>query len=168
MTIASSHTRRFLPMAINLQDKHCLVVGGGGVGTRKALTLGQAGAIVTVISPAVTVQLSKEIEAGRVRWLKDRFREEQLGTPFLVVGATDDEALNATVVRLAAERGSLVCDASSAERSQVIFGALLGGDGVTVAVFTDGRDPAKARRTRDEIAGLMAERHQSPQDSESG
>ncbi|MHC4178909.1 MAG: precorrin-2 dehydrogenase/sirohydrochlorin ferrochelatase family protein, partial [Planctomycetota bacterium] len=86
---------------------------------------------------------------------EDSFREEHLGGALLVVAATDDDALNAAVVRLAAQRGALVCDASSAERSQVIFGALLQGDDVTVAVFSGGRDPAQARRTRDQIASLV-------------
>ncbi|MFH1416859.1 MAG: bifunctional precorrin-2 dehydrogenase/sirohydrochlorin ferrochelatase [Planctomycetota bacterium] len=146
---------RFLPMALDVNGKRCVVVGGGGVGTRKALTLRRAGAIVTVISPAVTAELAEQIKTGRLRWLKEAFREEHLGDVFLAVAATDDEALNATVARLAAQSGALVCDASSAERSQVIFGALHQGVDVTIAVFTDGRDPASARRTRDRIAKLI-------------
>jgi siroheme synthase (precorrin-2 oxidase/ferrochelatase) len=51
----------------------------------------------------------------------------------------------------------LVCDASSASRSEVIFGALHHGAGVTLAVFTDGRDPSLARNTRDRIATLREE-----------
>ena len=69
-----------------------------------------------------------------------------------MVMATDDPVLNATGVRTAAEQGVLACDASSMEDSRVIFGALLERDGVTVAVFTDGRDPARAARVRDSIA----------------
>ena len=156
MTSDSLDSLRFLPVGLDVRRKNCLVVGGGGVGTRKALTLSRAGAIVTVISPAVAAELTEQIEAGRIRWLRDSFREDHLRDMFLVVAATDDEALNATVVRLAAQRGALVCDASSAERSGVIFGALLQHDDVTVAVFTDGRDPAQARRTRDQIANLVA------------
>jgi siroheme synthase-like protein len=147
---------RFLPVGLNVQSRKCLVVGAGGIGTRKALTLARAGAIVTVVSPTVTAELAAPIEAGRVRWVAEPFREAHLGEDFLVVAATDDEALNAAVCRAAAERGALVCDASSAERSQVIFGALLECDEATVAVFTDGRDPARARRTRDRIEKLLA------------
>ncbi len=161
MTSDSSNTLRFLPVGLDVRGKSCLVVGGGNVGSRKALTLARAGAVVTVISPTVTGALTAQIEAGRVRWVKDAFREEQLGGAFLVVAATNDEALNATVARLAAEDGVLVCDASSAERSQVIFGALLEHDDVTIAVFTGGRAPAQARRTRDEIAKLIRRERES-------
>jgi siroheme synthase-like protein len=155
MTGDSSDRLRFLPVGLDVRGRSCLVVGGGGVGTRKVLTLVRAGAAVTVVSPAVTGELAEQIETGRVDWVKDTFRKEHARGAYLVVAATDDETQNAEIVRVAVACGALVCDASSAERSQVIFGALLEVDDATVAVFTDGRDPAQARRTRDRIAGLL-------------
>jgi len=151
----SRHATRFLPVGLDVQDQRCLVVGGGSVGTRKVLTLMRAGAVVTVVSPTVTEELTEQIETAHVRWVKDSFREEHLDGAFLAVAATDDEAFNATIAHLANRRGVLVCNASSAERSQVIFGALYEADEVTVAVFTGGRDPSRARRTRDRIAALL-------------
>jgi uroporphyrin-III C-methyltransferase/precorrin-2 dehydrogenase/sirohydrochlorin ferrochelatase len=139
-----------------VQGKCCLIVGGGAVGTRKALTLARAGAAVTIVSPTVADDLLEPIEDGRVQWVEGSFLEEHLDGAFLVVAATDDNGLNARVVREAGRRGALVCDASSAERSHVIFGALLEGEGVTMAVFTDGQDPGAARRTRDEVRDLLA------------
>ena len=155
MTGDCSDTLRFLPVGLDVRGKKCLIVGGGSVGTRKVSNLVRAGAVVTVVSPAVTAELAQCIEIGRIRWLEGFFREEHLGGAFLVIAATDDEALNATIVRLAAQSGVLVCDASSADRSAVIFGALLQEDDVTIAVFTGGRDPSLARQTRDRIAVLL-------------
>jgi siroheme synthase-like protein len=159
MTREPSDTLRFLPVGLRVEGKSCLVVGGGAVGTRKVVTLARAGAIVTVVSPTVTKELAKRIDARSVHWVQAAFDEEHLSGAFLVVAATDDEALNAAVVGAAVQRGALACDASAAERSQVIFGALLEHDEVTVAVFTGGRDPAQARRTRDEIAKLLPKRN---------
>lgn len=163
MTSDPSDTLRFLPVGLDVRDRNCLVVGGGGVGTRKAITLARAGAIVTVVSPAVTEELTEQISAGRVRWLQESFREEHVGGAFLAVAATNDDDRNAAVVRAALENGALACDASSAERSQVIFGALLQGNDVTIAVFTGGRDPALAKRARDQIEDLLdRERKRKP------
>ena len=116
---------------------------------------------MTVISPAVSEELANRIEAGHVSWANGLFRDEHLADAFLVVAATDDRTVNSAVVKLATERGMLICDASSAERSQVIFGALLESGDVTVAVFSGGRDPASSRRTRDRIAELISGDHQS-------
>jgi len=165
MTNDGSDKLRFLPVGLDVRGKNCLVVGGGDVGTRKVHTLARAGAVVTVVSPTVTGELAELVETGGVRWVKDTFREDHLHGAFLVIAATDDEALNAAVARLAVSRSALVCDASSSERSQVIFAALLQHDDVTVAVFTGGRDPSRAARTRDQIAGFLAQGRESDRQS---
>jgi siroheme synthase (precorrin-2 oxidase/ferrochelatase) len=59
-------------------------------------------------------------------------------------------------VAAAADLGVLACDASAAERSDFIFGALHQGEGVTIAVFSDGRDPSLSRITRDRIAAFVS------------
>ncbi|MGD8322699.1 MAG: bifunctional precorrin-2 dehydrogenase/sirohydrochlorin ferrochelatase [Gemmatimonadota bacterium] len=149
---------RFLPLALDVRGRNCLVVGGGAVGTRKARTLVRAGAHVTVVSPEVTDELAKEIEAGRVTWLQECFRAEHVcNACCLVVMATDNHVLNAAGALLATQERALACDASSVDNSQFIFGALLESDGVTVATFTDGRDPARARRVRDHVAHALSE-----------
>ncbi len=158
MTDDSPDTPRFLPVALDLRDRNCLVVGGGSVGTRKVLTLRRAGAAVTLVSPTVTEELDQLVQSGRIRWIKNLFREEHLEGVFLAVAATNDQLLNATIVRTAASHDVLVCDASSAERSQLIFGALIQHQDLTVAVFTDGRDTTRASKTRDQIANSLTQK----------
>lgn len=157
-----SEARRFLPLGVDLRGKDCLVVGGGNIGTRKAVTLAQVGAIVTVVSPVITDALAELIDAGRVLWRQETFRDDHMSGAFLAVAATDDDAVNAAVVAAATRSGALACDASSPARSKVIFGALLASEELTIAVFTGGRDPSLARRTRDRIAAdILGEREKT-------
>jgi siroheme synthase-like protein len=146
---------RFLPLGLDIRGKPCLVVGGGNVGTRKVLTLARAGAEVTVLSPNVTEELAKQIENGSIKWVDGSYGPKHARGAFLVVAATDDDALNAAIVSDVEACGGLVCDASSATRSAVIFAALLETDDITIAVFSDGRDPKTARDTRDRIAAVL-------------
>jgi len=143
---------KYLPVGLDIRGRPCIVVGGGSVGTRKVRTLRDAGAAVTVVSPQASEELSRMADAGEIRWVRSDYREDLLDGSFLAVAATDDRELNGRLVRDAKKRNVLVCDASSAERSQLIFGALHQSEGVTIAVFTDGTDPARARNVRDEIA----------------
>ncbi|MDH4044533.1 MAG: bifunctional precorrin-2 dehydrogenase/sirohydrochlorin ferrochelatase, partial [Gemmatimonadota bacterium] len=113
---------QFLPMAIDLRGRDCVVIGGGAVGTRKAGTLARAGARVTVIAPTVTDELGALITAGVVRWIEGPFHESQVHGAMLVVAATNYQALNHTIVEQARRAGALACDASSSAGSQVIFG----------------------------------------------
>jgi len=149
---------RYLPLGLDVRGRTCLVVGGGPVGTRKVHNLLQAGAAVILVAPEASRELGELGESGAVRWLREPFQDHHLQGVFLVVAATDDDALNARLAREAGKRGILVCDASSAERSQVIFGALHQGEGFTVAVFTHGRDPSRSREIRDRIASWLGNR----------
>jgi siroheme synthase-like protein len=155
----TSPLRAFLPLGIALGGRRCVVVGGGTVGTRKVATLAHAGARVTVVAPVLTEELAGRVAAGGVRWIEGPYREEQLEGAFLVVAATGDPTLNVAVAAAAERAGALACNASSGQSSQVIFGALVDHDGATVAVFTDGRDPARSRETRDRIAAHLATDH---------
>jgi siroheme synthase-like protein len=145
---------RYLPIGLDLRGRICIVVGGGQIGTRKATNLLRAGADVTVVSPEATEDLVQLAQEKRLVWLKDAYKGVVLDGAFLAVAATDDEVTNTRLVQDARAQGVLVCDASDASRSEVIFGALHHGEGVTVAVFTDGQDPSLARKTRDRIAAL--------------
>jgi siroheme synthase-like protein len=156
---------RFLPLGLDVRGKRCVVVGGGSVGARKVANLSRAGAALIVVSPVVNEDLAAIIQSEGVRWVAEPFRDDHLEEAFVVVAATDNDAVNANIVECAGRRGILVCDASSAERSEVIFGALHNDEsGATVAVFTDGRDPSEARRTRDRIAELLLQdsEHEDP------
>ena len=145
---------RYLPIGLDLRGRICIVVGGGRVGARKTGTLIQAGARVTVVSPEATQEVWDLADQGAVLWERREYQSRDLDGAFLAVAATDDQATNARVVQDAGERGILICDSSSASRSQVIFGAVHRRDPVTVAVFTEGKDPSLARRTRDRIRDL--------------
>lgn len=146
---------RFLPVGLDLRDRHCVVVGGGAVGTRKMRKLLDVGARVTVISPAVTEEIVEAVDAGRVHWVEGPFEPEHLERACLVVVATDAPGVNERLATLARDCDTLLCDATSGENTDVIFGATYHDDGLTVATFTDGRDPARAKDARDRIAGWL-------------
>lgn len=148
---------KYLPVGLDVRHRICIVVGGGQIGTRKVSNLIRAEAAVTVLSPDATEELAEMAREGRIRWRKAKYSPGDFRGAFLVVAATDDEDVNRRVVEDALEVGALVCDASSVSRSQVIFGALHEKDGITLAVFTDGRNPARARKVRDRIAALTRE-----------
>ena len=148
---------KYLPVGLNIQNKQCLVVGGGAIGTRKVENLLRAGASVHLVSPEATDRAVELARAGKITWTREPFRNDHLHGALLAVAATNDGGLNARLVKAAKERGVLTCDASSAERSEFIFGALHQGNGLAVAVFTDGADPSLARNTRDRIAAFLSE-----------
>ena len=57
----------YYPIFLNLQGKRCLVVGGGEVASRKVQELLDAGAVVVVVSPALTEPLLALAQQGAIQ-----------------------------------------------------------------------------------------------------
>ena len=84
------------PIFAVIEDKPCLVVGGGAVGERKVADLMAAGARVTVVSRTLTPELAALADRGEIRYLPEDFTEAQVEGMALVMAATDDPEVNAS------------------------------------------------------------------------
>ena len=96
------------PIALHGERITAVVVGGGSVGTRKALALADAGAQVRVVSPLVTAELEEAERLRRITIVRDTYRSGHLDRATLVVAATDSREVNAQIALDANSRGKLV------------------------------------------------------------
>lgn len=142
----------YLPLAIRTADLPCLVVGGGRVGTRKAITLCRAGAKVTILSPEISSRLREFVNRGQIEWLESQYTPSRMRGFRLVVAATADHRLNCRIGRDAEAEGILSCEVSSADSSRVIFPAVCHEGNITVAVHSQGRDCRQSQAVRNRIA----------------
>ncbi len=147
--------REYLPLGVDVSGLACLVVGGGRVGTRKALTLARAGARVTVLSPSISPRLEGAAARDELAWNEGEYSPEALEGKAFAVAATDSAELNLAVRDDCEKRGVLSCVVSPGRSSRVVFPAVHRSDGLTVAVHSDGRDCAASRDARDRIAEVM-------------
>ena len=139
------------PIFVLLEDKPCLVVGGGSVGERKVLDLLEAGARVTVVSKDLTSTLTKLAQAGEIRYLNEPFTPEQVNGMVLVLAATDDREVNARVSAAAQAWGILVNVADAPEYCNFIVPARVRRGELTLAISTGGASPAVAQKLRQEL-----------------
>ena len=73
------------PVNLNLENRRCLVIGGGKVAERKIAALLQAGADVTVISPRLTENLTECFAAGQFCYRAEGFSQTDLQGYLLVL-----------------------------------------------------------------------------------
>lgn len=139
---------RYYPIYLDIKNRHCLVVGGGSVGTRKVMTLLECGAAVAVVSPAITRQL-RELANNDVITLTQRpFQNSDLKGNFLVIGATDDRELNLQI-HAEAERLGLLCNiADHPDASNFILPSIVSRGDLSIAISTSGNSPALAKKLR--------------------
>ena len=150
---------RYYPVNLNIENRNCLVVGAGGVGTRKAITLLDCGARVTVVSPDPTAQL-KNLAAERSIQLKERsYRSDDLDKMFLVIGATNDEKLNRQISK-DAEHVNILCNiADRPEVCNFILPAIVRRGDLAITISTSGKSPALAKKLRLELETQFGEEY---------
>jgi len=139
---------RYYPVGLDIKGRACLVVGGGQVGTRKVKTLLQCGAAVTVVSPRATQTLADLAGQGRITWKKRAYRASDQQGAFLVIGATDEEALNHAVFEHAERAGRLCNIADQPERCNFVLPSIVRQGDLTIAISTAGKSPAFAKFMR--------------------
>lgn len=137
----------YFPMFIDLNGKHCVIVGGGAVALRKAKALLSFGAKVFVVAPVILEELNHSNVTFRTR----EFLEDDINDAFLVIAATNDEDLNQQIVRLCKERSVFVNSATTKENGTFLFPGLVKKKDITIGVSTAGKSPAVTKRICEDI-----------------
>jgi siroheme synthase-like protein len=139
------------PIALHGERLTAVVVGGGRVGTRKALALADAGAQVTVVAPEVSPELDEAARTHRVTIVHAEYSAEQIEGAMLVVAATNSREINARLALDANRHGKLVNITDFPDEGNFHTMALHRSGDVTIAVSAGGV-PGAASRIRDAIA----------------
>jgi uroporphyrin-III C-methyltransferase/precorrin-2 dehydrogenase/sirohydrochlorin ferrochelatase len=144
-----------LPICLRLQNRRCVVVGGGDVAARKVHMLLRAQAAVEVISPVLVAELDELAEDGRIAHVAARFEPDRLDGAVLVIAATDDEAVNRAVSEVAQQRNIPVNVVDAPELCTFTMPAIVDRSPIVIAISSGGAAPVLARLIRARIETLI-------------
>jgi precorrin-2 dehydrogenase/sirohydrochlorin ferrochelatase len=150
---------RYYPVHLDIQNRNCLVVGGGSVATRKVITLLDCGADVTVISPLVSKQMRDFATSGSIKLKKRPYQSGDLKGMFLVIGATDDEDINRQISRDANRLNTLCNIADRPEVCSFILPSIVQRDDLVITISTSGQSPAMAKKLRKTLEKQFGEEY---------
>lgn len=150
---------RYYPINLDLAGRSVLVVGGGAIAEGKALQLVEAGARVLVVSPALTETLGELAARGEIAWRQDVFAESDLDGVWLVISATDDQAVNEAAAQASAERGLLCNVVDQPALCNFITPALVTRGRLQISISTGGGSPSVAQRVKREIGELIGDEY---------
>lgn len=142
---------KYYPIFLDINRRTCVVVGGGGVAERKVESLTRCGAAVTVISPDLTPRLAEMASKREIRHVRDTFKEEYLEGAYLVIGATDDTAVNTRTSAEATRREIPVNIVDVPDECSFIVPSILERGDLVLAVSTSGASPAAAKWIRRQL-----------------
>lgn len=144
----------YFPVFLNLENRRCLVIGGGHAAAEKALSLGAAGARVTVLATTIVEELGEAVMLGHVIWVRREYRPGDLDGYFLAVAAAERER-NEAIFREAEERGVLLNALDDPPHCRFIFPSVHRQDDLVLAVSTSGVAPALAVRLRERFGAKL-------------
>ena len=142
------------PISLNLQNRLCLVVGGGKVAERKIKSLLNAGANVRLLSPDATPHLQALAADGFLDWRQAAYTPDGTGTldgVFLTIACTDNRTINAEVVREASAKQLLILCADDPDAGNFRSAAQVTRGELVLTVSTGGGSPTLAAVLRERL-----------------
>jgi uroporphyrin-III C-methyltransferase / precorrin-2 dehydrogenase / sirohydrochlorin ferrochelatase len=144
-----------IPIFFNITNRHCVVVGGGEVATRKVIMLLKANAAITLVSPLVCAELQVMVDANQIKHLKAKFEPSQLDGACLIIAATDEEATN-EAVSLAAKKINVPVNVVDAPAlCTFTMGSIVERSPIVIAISSEGNAPVLARYIRAKIETML-------------
>jgi precorrin-2 dehydrogenase / sirohydrochlorin ferrochelatase len=142
----------FYPMFVDIEGRRCLVVGGGPVATEKVEKLIDHGASVRLVAPETTPELAAMIASGAVAEHREgAYRPGDLDGCFLVIAATNLDAINRMVWQDAEARGLLCNVVDVPPLCNFIVPSIVRRGELALAVSTGGASPVVAKHIRRDL-----------------
>ncbi|MFN4000032.1 bifunctional precorrin-2 dehydrogenase/sirohydrochlorin ferrochelatase [Algoriphagus sp.] len=148
------------PIFLKVHELNVLLVGGGFVATEKLefLLKSSPEAQVTVVSKEFRPEFLEIAEkAQTVTLIEDVYHEKYLGGKHLVIGATDNKAVNRQIRDEAKERFLLVNIADTPELCDFYLGGIVTKGNLKIAISTNGKSPTTAKRLRQLLEEVLPE-----------
>ncbi|MCP4650600.1 MAG: bifunctional precorrin-2 dehydrogenase/sirohydrochlorin ferrochelatase [PVC group bacterium] len=143
------------PAYLKLQNKQCLVVGGGTVALRKVKSLLDCGAKVTVVCPNLCSSLALMRQKKEFLYKRSRYEKEFLNKMFLVIAATDNHQINSCIAEDACKKNILVNVVDVPNLCDFYVPSVIKKGSLCVAISTQGEFPGLAKEMRKEITLLL-------------
>lgn len=145
------------PAMLNITDKLITIVGGGKVAYRKTKTFLEFGGKVRVIS--WTFDERFEGLVGIVECLPREYTKSDLEESFLVVAATDDEAVNKEIGTYC-EAHRILCNVvDNRSLSSFIVPAYIKQGDLVIGISTNGKSPSLAGKIKRELREKYDEKY---------
>ncbi len=139
------------PAFLKLEGKPVLVVGGGAVAEQKITGLLESRADVTVIAPEASASILQLAAQGRLTLQSRAFQPTDTAGFHLVIGATDDRAVQHAVFMDAQRQGIPVNIVDVPELCSFYTASIFRKGDLSIAVSTNGKSPTLGKLIRDRI-----------------
>jgi siroheme synthase-like protein len=176
----------YFPFMVDIEDKKCLVVGGGNIALHKVKILLNFDVNILVVAEQICPELeciaeecegseakkkacqSRELEEkeavcqsskieNRLKLQERQFQQSDINHMDFVVAATDNEKLNTYISTLCKEKNIPINAVDMKEECSFIFPAMIQEKDLLIAISSGGQSPAAAAYVKKKIKGQIPE-----------
>lgn len=142
----------YFPFYMDIENKKCVVVGGGKVALRKIEKLIPFKPEIKVVAPEICEEIHN---LSGIELQAREFSESDINGAFMVISATDDNTLNQHIFEICREKGILINTVDDREKCGFLFPALVKSKNVTIGISTEGKSPIYARFLRQKAENML-------------
>lgn len=143
------------PIYLDIENRNVVIIGGGNVCARKAETMMNYGARVTVVSPDFTDEIEKWAREGCLQLRRKKYDEGDLDDANIVIASTDDERINTQIATDCRQRRIPVNVVDVTHLCEFIVPAIIEKGSIQIAVSTGGKSPVIARTLKEDLNRLI-------------
>ena len=147
-----SDRNNLFPVFLKLEMLETLIVGGGNVGLEKLSTLlkNSPFAKITLIARTITDDIRELSQSfSNVKLIERNFRLWDLWGKDIVILATNDRKLHASVREFSRSRNLLINVADTPDLCDFYLGSVVTKGNLKIGVSTNGKSPTIAKRIRE-------------------
>ena len=138
----------YYPAFFNLKGKRALLFGAGTVALRKAKSLVESGAQLSVISLDFSAAFLRYAKSKKIKLKKSSKIPKQLNGISLVIAATSNTTFNRSVYEVCKRKGIWINVVDDPEHSSFIVPAVVQRGSLQIAISTGGASPFLAKLLR--------------------
>lgn len=138
---------KFYPVNLNVENKKCVVIGGGKIAFDKILGLIEAGANVEVIAPAVCEEIEKLFAQNKINLIREEYSAEKISDGVILIAATNNFELNRKILAEGREKNFLVNIVDDIASDFTVPSRIRRGD-FLLSISTGGKSPGFSKFVR--------------------
>ena len=142
---------KYYPMMLNIENKKCVIVGGGEIAYRKVLELIEYGAIITVVSISINEDIKVIVENGFINYIQGRYDKCYIEDAYIVIASTSDSLVNNQVFKDCSEKRILVNVVDDPKNCSFIVPSKIRRGDLTISISTNGKSPTLSRSIREDL-----------------
>jgi siroheme synthase-like protein len=141
----------YYPIYLDIEGRNVIIIGGGNVCARKAETMMNYGARVTIVSPEFTAEIEGWSSEGCLALRRKKYEAADLDDANIVIASTDDQSVNEQIAADCRARRIPVNVVDVTHLCEFIVPAIIEKNGIQIAISTGGKSPALARTLKEDL-----------------